>query len=135
MGARATFRDVVRKPQALSPLRRAMKRCITAITIRRQCRHLLTALAAVLVVTLVMGVTACAPTGTSRSPATARVATVLRIWYGTDDPTERVWSQDLARRFAAEHPSVHVRLTDYGLDDLNAKMQLALSAGTPPDLV
>ena len=108
---------------------------ITAITIRGQCRNLLTALVAMLVVTLVMGVTACAPIGTSRSPATARVATVLRIWYGTDDPTERAWSQDLARRFAAEHPSVHVRLTDYSLDDLNTKMQLALNAGTPPDLV
>src|SRR5881227_2439399 len=98
MDARATLRDVVRKSQALSPVRRAMKRCIIAITIRGQRRNFLTALVAMLVVTLVMGVTACAPTGTSRSPAAARVATVLRIWYGTDDPTERAWSQDLARR-------------------------------------
>ena len=52
MGARATFRDMVRKRQALSPLRRAMNLCITAITIRRQGRSLLTALMAVLVVTL-----------------------------------------------------------------------------------
>jgi raffinose/stachyose/melibiose transport system substrate-binding protein len=59
---------------------------------------------------------------------------VLHIWYSTDDPVERVWSQQLARRFEASHPSVHVQLTDYSFEDLNTKLQLALAAGDPPDL-
>jgi raffinose/stachyose/melibiose transport system substrate-binding protein len=59
---------------------------------------------------------------------------VLRIWYSTDDPVERVWSQQLAQRFQASHPKVRVRLTDYTFEDLNTKLQLALSAGDPPDL-
>jgi raffinose/stachyose/melibiose transport system substrate-binding protein len=58
----------------------------------------------------------------------------LRIWYSTDDPTERVWSQQLARRFERSHPGVTVQLTDYSFEDLNTKLQLALSAGRPPDL-
>ena len=60
---------------------------------------------------------------------------MLRIWYGTDDPTESAWAQTLARRFTAAHPAVRVTLTTYGLDDLNTKMQLALHSGNPPDLV
>ncbi|GAC1445296.1 MAG: hypothetical protein NVSMB52_06020 [Chloroflexota bacterium] len=60
--------------------------------------------------------------------------TTLRIWYSTDDPVERGWSQVLARRFEAKHPQVHVNLIDYNFADLNTKLQLALSGGTPPDL-
>lgn len=52
----------------------------------------------------------------------------LRIWYSTDDPVERSWSQQLARSFEPSHPSIHVRLTDYSFADLNTKLQLALSA-------
>lgn len=60
--------------------------------------------------------------------------TTLAIWYGTDDPVERAWSQHLARSFEASHPKVSVHLIDYSYEDLNTKLQLALSAGDPPDL-
>jgi raffinose/stachyose/melibiose transport system substrate-binding protein len=60
--------------------------------------------------------------------------TALRIWYSTDDPVERIWSQDLATRFEATHPHTHVQLTPYSFADLNTKLQLALSGGNPPDL-
>lgn len=58
----------------------------------------------------------------------------LRIWYATDDPVERLWAKHLAQRFDAAHPAVDVQLTAYSFEDLNTKLQLALSAGTPPDL-
>ena len=61
--------------------------------------------------------------------------TTVRIWYGSDDPTERSWAQALAQRFAAQHRSVRVQLSFYDLDDIIAKTQLALSAGDPPDLI
>ncbi len=65
----------------------------------------------------------------------AATTTTLRIWYGTDDPTERSWVQTLVQRFESAHSSIRVSLTTYALDDLNTKMQLALGAGNPPDLV
>ena len=69
------------------------------------------------------------------SRATAGSGTVsLRIWYSTDDPVERTWSQQLARGFEATHRGIQVRLTPYSFEDLNTKLQLALSAGDPPDL-
>src|SRR2546430_5014050 len=83
--------------------------------------------------TTLMVLTACDPTPGRHSATVA--TTTLRIWYGTDDPTERTWVQGLARHEAARHPSVRVKLTTYDLDDLNDKMRLALNAGTPPDLV
>ena len=61
--------------------------------------------------------------------------TTLRIWYGTDDPTEGPLSQALARQFQASHRGVQVQLSSFGLDDINAKLQLALSAGVPPDFI
>lgn len=70
----------------------------------------------------------CGGGSSSSSPTT------LRIWYGTDDATERVWSQQLARQYAAAHPGVRVQLADYSFEDLNTKLQLALSGGNPPDL-
>jgi len=60
--------------------------------------------------------------------------TTLRIWYSTDDPVERGWSQGLARAFERMHPNMRVDLVDYSFADLNTKLQLALSAGDPPDL-
>jgi raffinose/stachyose/melibiose transport system substrate-binding protein len=69
--------------------------------------------------------------GSSSSGAGTRT---LRIWYSTDDPVERVWSQELARRYEQNHPAVTVNLVDYSFEDLNTKLQLALSAGDPPDL-
>lgn len=65
---------------------------------------------------------------------TGATGTTLRIWYSTDDPVERVWSQQLARRFEARHPGTRVDLADYSFEDLNTKLQLALAAGDPPDL-
>lgn len=59
---------------------------------------------------------------------------VLHIWYSTDDPVERSWAPQLARAFEASHPGVHVQLSVYSFEDLNTKLQLALSAGDPPDL-
>jgi raffinose/stachyose/melibiose transport system substrate-binding protein len=58
----------------------------------------------------------------------------LLIWYGTDDPVERIWSQQLVRSFAATHPRVSVRIVDYSFEDLNTKLKLALAGGNPPDL-
>lgn len=58
----------------------------------------------------------------------------LRVWYGTDDPVEREWAPDLARRFEQMHPGSVVQLSVYSFEDLNTKLQLALSAGDPPDL-
>ncbi len=85
---------------------------------------------------LIMGLSAVVPSGSITAASQhAAAATALRIWYGTDDPTERPWALELARRFSASHPSVHVVLTTYGLDDLNDKMQLAMGSGHPPDLV
>jgi multiple sugar transport system substrate-binding protein len=61
-------------------------------------------------------------------------ATTLSVWYSTDDPVERAWSQQLARRFERSHPDIRIQLTDYSFEDMNTKLQLALSAGNPPDL-
>jgi raffinose/stachyose/melibiose transport system substrate-binding protein len=58
----------------------------------------------------------------------------LQIWYSTDDPVERVWSQQLARRYEQLHPGILVNLRDYSFEDLNTKLQLALASGDPPDL-
>ena len=66
--------------------------------------------------------------------ASGSAAGVLTIWYGTDDPVEKLWSQQLAKQFGAAHPHMRVSLTDYSFEDLNTKLQLALSAGNPPDL-
>ena len=62
-------------------------------------------------------------------------STTLRIWYGTDDPTEAPVMQALANRFQAAHPGVTVRLSTYTLEDINTKLQLALASGNAPDLI
>jgi len=70
------------------------------------------------------------------SQPNARSGTVtLRIWYSTDDPVERIWSQQLARGFEATHRGIQVRLTPYSFEDLNTKLQLALSAGASVQLM
>jgi raffinose/stachyose/melibiose transport system substrate-binding protein len=61
--------------------------------------------------------------------------TTLRVWYSTDDPAERIWSHQLARGYEATHPQVKVQFSVFSFEDLNTKLQLALSAGTPPDAV
>jgi raffinose/stachyose/melibiose transport system substrate-binding protein len=68
------------------------------------------------------------------SNGSAAPTRTLQIWYSTDDPVERAWSQQLARRYEQLHPGVLVNLRDYSFEDLNTKLQLALSAGDPPDL-
>ncbi|MGH2388556.1 MAG: extracellular solute-binding protein [Chloroflexota bacterium] len=60
---------------------------------------------------------------------------VLRVWYGSDDPTEGSLARALAARFQGDRSGVQVRLTMYNLDDINEKLELAIGAGTPPDLV
>lgn len=86
---------------------------------------------------LLLLLTACGSSGSSPSSEQSSQSrqTTLRVWYSTDDPAERVWSQGLARRFEASHPDARVQFTVYDFEDLNTKLQLALSAGTPPDLV
>ncbi len=81
---------------------------------------------------LILSLVALAGCGSSN--AGSGTTRTLRVWYSTDDPVERTWSQMLARRFEANHPAIHVQLTDYSFEDLNTKLQLALSAGDPPDL-
>ncbi|HEX8917605.1 MAG TPA: ABC transporter substrate-binding protein [Chloroflexota bacterium] len=66
--------------------------------------------------------------------STSASGLTLHIWYSTDDPVERAWSQQLAHRFESAHPNVQVRLSDYSFEDLNTKLQLALTAGNAPDL-
>lgn len=66
--------------------------------------------------------------------STGSATTTLRVWYSTDDPVERGWAQQLAQRYQADHPGTQVQLTTYSYEDLNTKLQLALSAGDPPDL-
>jgi len=77
--------------------------------------------------------------GAARPPVgrenASMTSTVVRVWYGTDDPTEEALAQALARRFEATHSGVRVDLQSYALADLNGRMELALSAGTPPDIV
>lgn len=72
------------------------------------------------------------------NPAASRptmAATTLRVWYATDDPTEAPLIGSLASSFQAAHPGVTVSLSTYSLDDMNDKMQLALSSGNTPDLI
>src|SRR5690349_3164016 len=59
----------------------------------------------------------------------------LRIWYGSDDPTEQAWVKQIVQRFASAHPALSVRFSFYSLDDMNDKTQLALSSGNTPDLI
>ncbi len=92
-------------------------------------RHL--ALAALVFVLAACGSTAAGPGPTG----SAKPTTTLRVWYSTDDPAERDWSQQLGRRYEASHPGVRVQFSVYSFEDLNTKLQLALSAGTPPDAV
>ncbi len=67
--------------------------------------------------------------------STVQSSTTLRVWYASDDPTETPLAQSLARAFEQAHPGVTVALSTYGLDDMNAKMLLALGSGSPPDLI
>jgi raffinose/stachyose/melibiose transport system substrate-binding protein len=74
--------------------------------------------------------------GTAGAAAHRSAAPVtLRIWYGSDDPTEQAWSQKLAAQFAAQHPGTTVQFSFYSLDDMNDKTQLALNGPNPPDLI
>jgi raffinose/stachyose/melibiose transport system substrate-binding protein len=59
----------------------------------------------------------------------------MTVWYATDDPTEAPLVQGLADRFQSSHPGVRVQLSTYALDDMNTKLQLALSSGHAPDLI
>lgn len=72
--------------------------------------------------------------GCGRQSGNSSTTTTLRIWYSTDDPVERVWSQQLASGFERTHPKIQVKLVDYSFEDMNTKLQLALQAGNPPDL-
>lgn len=58
----------------------------------------------------------------------------LRIWYATDDPVERGWARQLVQIYERAHHGVQVQLNVLSFEDLNTKLQLALSAGDPPDL-
>jgi raffinose/stachyose/melibiose transport system substrate-binding protein len=73
-------------------------------------------------------------TSCSLSSSAAQGKATLSIWYSTDDPVERTWTNELAAAFEASHPSIRVNLIDYSFEDLNTKLQLALSSGDPPDL-
>lgn len=87
-------------------------------------------------IALIVLLAACGSPGASGGTATpGGPATSLRVWYSTDDPAERVWSQQLGRRFEASHPNVNVQFSVYSFEDLNTKLQLALAAGSPPDAV
>lgn len=78
---------------------------------------------------LLFGLAGCG----SAPSTTGKAVTTLQVWYSTDDPVERDWSQQLASRFNATHHAVQVHLTDYSFEDMNTKLQLALSSGHTPD--
>jgi raffinose/stachyose/melibiose transport system substrate-binding protein len=90
-------------------------------------------LAVLLLVCLVLGTVAIVHTVSGARQA--GVSTALRVWYGTDDPTEAPVIQALARAFQAAHPGVTVSLTTHTLEDINQKLQLAFHAGDAPDLI
>lgn len=76
-----------------------------------------------------------ATTGHAHAAASRATTTTLRIWYGSDDPTEQAWAQQLASQFATQHPAIKVQFSFYDLDDMNDKTQLALNTPNPPDLI
>lgn len=67
--------------------------------------------------------------------ARAEAATTLNVWYSADDPTEGALVKTVVQTYQSAHPNVHVALSFYALDDMNAKLQLALSANRPPDVI
>lgn len=79
-------------------------------------------------------VAVCILTGCGTQQSASGNGTTLRVWYSTDDATERAWAQTLARRFETGHPGIHVQFTVLDFEDLNTKLQLALQGGNPPDL-
>lgn len=96
-------------------------------------RGLYVGLLGVLVAVLALGGAAFRAHGTPST--TASSTSTLRIWYASDDPTERSWATALANRFAAQHRNIKVDFTVYGLEDVTNKLQLALAANRPPDLI
>jgi raffinose/stachyose/melibiose transport system substrate-binding protein len=72
--------------------------------------------------------------GCGSSGTTGSKTATLTVWYSTDDPVERIWSHQLAQQFEAAHPTVQVRFNALSFEDINTKLQLALNAGSPPDL-
>ena len=85
-----------------------------------------------LLVCLVIGAVAL---HAARSTGQARASATLRIWYGTDDPTEAPVIQALAHTFQQAHPGIIVSLSTYTLADIENKLQLALASGNAPDLL
>lgn len=67
--------------------------------------------------------------------ATAATSQTLRVWYGSDDPTEQAWVKGIVQRFSEQHRNIKVQFSFYSLDDMNDKTQLALAGGNPPDLL
>jgi|SRR5579875_2590209 len=83
----------------------------------------------IVLIVLALLLAGCGAASSGASPKTT-----LRVWYSTDDPVERAWTPTLAKQFESTHPNVTVQLTPYSFEDINTKLQLALSAGDPPDL-
>lgn len=82
----------------------------------------------------ILAIASLALSGCGAQQGARSTSATLRIWYSTDDPLERQWMHELVRLFQAAHPSIPVHLVDYSFEDLNTKLQLALSSGNPPDL-
>ena len=79
-------------------------------------------------VAMVVGLAAYRGASTTAAPST------VHVWYETDDPVEQAWAHKLADRFNQTHKTVKADMQVWSYDDFNPKMQLALGAGTPPDL-
>jgi len=86
----------------------------------------------ILLVFLVLLLAGCGANATGNAGSSPK--TTLHVWYSTDDPVERAWTPRLVTLFEASHPNIAVQLTAYDFEDINTKLQLALSAGDPPDL-
>ncbi len=92
------------------------------------------ALAALVAAPITASITRAPRAGAATTAETAQAAGTLRVWYGSDDPTERKWAQGLATSFGTRR-GVKVQFSFYSLDDMNQKTQLALNTPNAPDLI
>jgi len=90
-------------------------------------------LASFVVASGVRAVGASSPTHVAAQSSAA--TTTLNVWYAADDPTESALTKAIVRSYQSAHSNVHVALSFFALDDMNLKLQLALSANRPPDVI
>jgi ABC-type glycerol-3-phosphate transport system substrate-binding protein len=68
-----------------------------------------------------------------RNPAITGSPITLRVWMAADY-AEQPPIRDLVKDFQQAYPNIKVELTGYVWQDMAAKVRLAISQGTPPDV-